>query len=397
MAWRASRVEDQRKEFIDKFLSDDMTVKDLCEEFQISRKTGYKWIHRFQEEGEEGLKDRSRAPHFQAGKTSHNLESKILEAKRKRMKWGPKKIRASLEEQEPTVEWPSVTTIGNILGRNGLVIPRKYRKRFPAKTDPLSHCKAANDVWCIDFKGWFKTKDGLKCDPLTVTDAHSRFILYCSKLNSGRWHDVWQALETLFYDNGLPYYIRHDNGPPFATSGAGRLSTLSVNLVKAGVIPEWIEPGKPYQNGRHERMHLTLKAEGTFPLELTLEEQQMKFRDFLNYFNFERPHEAIGQKTPGSIYMRSEREWDGKLRSPEYNSEYLIKRVRDRGQLAWNGSDIYIGKTLKNEFIGLKESDDGNWLAYYGPVFLGTIDHTGNFTTPTTKHRHSRSYKSRCY
>ncbi len=397
MAWGASKVEDQRKEFISRFLSGNLTVTNLCVEFQISRKTGYKWIRRFEEEGEEGLKDRSRTPHFQAEKTSHDLEVKILAVKHKRMRWGPKKIRGHLVEHEPTIDWPSITTISNILDRNGLVARRKYRKRFPAKTDPLSHCKDVNDVWCVDFKGWFKTKDGLKCDPFTVTDAHSRFILYCSKLYSGKWHDVWQALETLFYENGLPTYLRHDNGPPFATNGAGRLSMLSVNLIKAGVIPEWIEPGRPYQNGRHERMHLTLKNEATFPLELTLEEQQLKFQDFLKYFNFERPHEAIDQKVPGSVYVRSEREWDGKLRPPGYSSEYLIKRVRDRGQVAWNGSDIYIGKTLKNEFIGLKEGDEGVWLAYYGPVFLGAIDQSGCFTTPIKKVRTKKSYRHRCY
>lgn len=397
MALRVAKVENQRKEFIDKLLESEETVADLCREFQISRKTAYKWIRRFKEEGIDGLKDRSRAPHAQAGKTSYDLECKILEVKRKYMRWGPKKIRAYLEEHESAIVWPSLTAFGNILDRNDLVKPRKYRKRFPSKTDPLSHCKAVNDVWCVDFKGWFKTKDLIKCDPLTVTDAYSRFILYCSKLHSGKWRDVWDTLEVLFYEKGLPIYLRHDNGPPFATSGAGRLSMLSVNLIKAGVIPEWIEPGKPYQNGRHERMHLTLEGEAIFPLELTLEEQEKKFREFLKYFNFERPHEALSQKVPGSVYVSSERNWDGKLRSPEYDSEYLVKRVRDRGQVAWNGIDIYIGKTLKNEFIGLKESNNGEWLAYYGPVFLGAIDLKGCFTTPIKRVRPKTSYKSRCY
>jgi len=396
MAWRVAKVEEHRKEFIKQVLIGDRTVTDLCNEYQISRKTGYKWINRHKEQGDQGLKDRSRSPNSQPGKTDNKLVEKILEVKYRYPAWGPKKVLALLENRYPEEDWPSDTTVGNILCRNGLVVPRKYRRRIPAKTDPLSHCNAPNDVWSIDFKGWFLTRDRMKCDPLTISDAYSRFILHCSKLQFGRELDVWKALEELFYKNGLPKYLRHDNGPPFATTGAGRLSGLSVKLIKAGVIPEWIEPGKPYQNGRHERMHKTLEAEGVSPW-LILEEQQMKFKDFVNYFNFERPHEALGQKFPGSVYVPSDRSWNGELRSPEYDSCYLVKRVRDRGQLSWNGVDMYIGKTLKDEFVGVKEDENGDWVVYYGPVFLGTIEHGRNFTTPNEKSRPKRNYKARCY
>lgn len=397
MAWRVTKVEEQRKLFIDAYMSREVSVADLCRDFGISRKTAYKWIDRFRAGGEEGLKDRSRAPHKQAGKTGLHLEDRILEVKDKYKAWGPKKILAYLKKEEPEESWPSSTTIGNILDKHGLVIPRKYRKRYPPKTDPLAHAKAPNDLWCIDFKGWFKTKDHVKCDPLTVTDASSRFILYCTKLHSNKGVDVWETLEKLFYEYGLPTCLRHDNGPPFATNGAGRLSMLSVLLIKAGILPEWIDPGKPYQNGRHERMHRTLKAEATFPLQLTLEEQQMKLKEFQRYFNFERPHEALGQVTPGSIYVPSNRVWDGKLRPPEYGSEFIVKRVRQRGLMSWNGTDIYIGKTLKNEFVGLKENEEGEHSVYYGPVFLGVVDHTGAFTTPSREVRPNRNHKVRCY
>jgi len=396
MAWRVTKVEEQRKEFIKQLHSGDKTITDLCEEYQISRKTGYKWIKRHQENGDDGLKDRSKAPHSQPSKTEDRLEQKILEVKYRYPKWGPKKVRASLETHHPEEDWPSNTTIGNILARNGLLVPRKYRRRIPVKTEPLSHCNAANDVWSIDFKGWFLTKDHIKCDPLTISDAHTRFILYCAKLQSGKEHEVWKVLEELFYNMGLPRYLRHDNGPPFATNGVGRLSGLSVKIIKAGVIPEWIEPGKPYQNGRHERMHKTLKAEGIFPLQLTLEEQQMKFKEFIHYFNYERPHEALGQKCPGSVYLPSKHVWNGKFCSPEYESGYLVKRVRERGLLSWNGMDIYIGKTLKNEYIGLKEEDEG-WAVYFGPVYLGTIDLRSNFIIPVKSYRTKYSYKVRCY
>lgn len=397
MAWRVAKVEEYRKEFIDQVNNGGRTITDLCNEYQISRKTAYKWIYRYQENGEKGLKDRSKSPHSQARKTNDRLIQKILEVKNKYPSWGPKKILAILETNFPQDNWPSDTTIGNILERHGLVIPRKYRKRFPSKLDPLSHCHAPNDIWSVDFKGWFLTKDGIKCDPLTITDAHTRFILSCIKLECGKEPEVWKVLEGLFYKNGLPKYLRHDNGPPFATVSAGRLSKLSIKLIKAGIIPEWIEPGKPYQNGRHERMHKTLKAEGIFPLRLTLDEQQMKFRDFIHYYNFERPHESLGQRPPGSIYVPSDRSWDGNLRSPEYDESCLVKRISERGQTSWKGRDVYIGKTLKGEYIGIKEGEQGEWKVYFGPVFLGIIDNENNFITPLKCQRINRSYKVRCY
>lgn len=397
MSWRVTKVEEQRKEFITRAALGDMAITELCKEYQISRKTAYKWINRYKQFGDEGLLDKSRKPLTQAGKTKEGLEQRILEVKHRYPTWGPKKVLALLEINHPEEDWPSDTTIGNILSRNGLVETRKRRKRMPAKTDPLSHCHAPNDVWSIDFKGWFWTKEHLKCDPLTISDAYSRYLLCCLKLHSGKESDVWKVLDKLFHQNGLPVYLRHDNGPPFATTGVGRLSSLSVKLIKAGVIPEWITPGKPYQNGRHERMHRTLKAEGILPLQLTMKEQQIKFNDFVRYFNFERPHEAIGQRCPGSIYVPSDRHWDGKFRSPEYDSTCLAKRVRDRGQLSLNGVDIYIGKTLSNEFVGLKEDENGNWSVCYGPVFLGTIDQSGILTTPTEIYRKKKVYKTRCY
>lgn len=397
MAWGVTKVEEQRQNFIQNVLLGEKTITDLCKEFQISRKTGYKWIHRHEDHGAEGLKDQSRRPHFQAGQTNDVLIQRILEIKHKYPTWGPKKVLASLQMLYPNEEWPSDTTVGNILSKNGLVEPRKLRKRFPSKTDPLSHCNAANDVWSIDFKGWFLTKEGVKCDPLTISDAHTRFIFYCNKLYSGKESEVWRVLEDLFHKNGLPRHLRHDNGPPFATNGAGRLSRLSVKLIKAGVIPEWIEPGKPYQNGRHERMHRTLKKEAVFPSQLTLEEQQLKFQEFIHYFNFNRPHEALEQRYPGSLYTISERTWDGKLHSPEYNNEYLVRKIHARGQLCWNGSDIYIGKALGNEYVGIKGADDGTWAVHFGPVSLGIIDHRGEFTTPIESSRLKKNYKVRCY
>ena len=397
MAWGLTKVEEKRKEFIDSYLKKENSFTELCREYQISRKNGYKWVARYEKGGVEGLKNQSRAPITQAGKTNDRLISEILKVKQKYMAWGPKKILAILQKDHPSEDCPSTTTIGKILDEHGLVIPRKYRNRLPAKTDPLSHCQQPNDVWCIDFKGWFTTKDNVKCDPLTLTDAYSRFILHCCKLEYNNTEFVWQILDQLFYKHGLPNYMRHDNGPPFATRGAGRLSGLSVKLIKAGVQPEWIEPGKPYQNGRHERMHLTLQKEGVFPLQLTLKEQHMKFKEFQKYFNDERPHEALGQKCPSSVYVPSNRVWTGKLNPPDYSQEYTVKRVRERGQLSWTGKDIFIGKALKDEYIGLKGDDLGNWLVYFGPVLLGVINQQNEFEMPQVASTRSSKYKAQIF
>lgn len=397
MAWRSTQVEHQREDFITAYKENTYTISELCQQFAISRKTGYKWLTRFENEGKEGLVDRSRARHSQPHKVTSEQTQKILDAKHRYLKWGPKKIAAFLEQNQPLEKWPSGTTIGRILGEHDLIIPRKYRKRFPAKTDPLSHAQKPNDVWCIDFKGWFQTKDHIKCDPMTLTDAHSRFLIYCSKLHANTVEEVWKSLKRIFYTYGLPNYLRHDNGPPFATNGAGRLSRLSVNLIKAGVIPEWIDPGKPYQNGRHERMHLTLKGEGVFPMKLTLKEQQMKFMEFQRYFNMERPHEALQQRTPASVYQPSTRTWDGQLHAPEYSQEYQVKRVRASGTISLCGIDVFVGKTLENEYVGLKENEDGNQAIYFGPVFLGTIDHEYQLIQPTRRARKPNKYKQRIY
>lgn len=395
MAWRVINLEKQREDFITNYLTNDLSITDLCREFSISRKTGYKWISRYELEGLEGLKCLSKTPHNQINKTPNEIVKLILSIKNDFQKWGAKKILGYLKINYSQENWPSRTTIDKILSDHGLIVPRKYRKRFPAKIAPLSHCNDNNDVWCIDFKGWAKTKDNIKCDPITLTDAHSRYLLYCRKLHVNTAESVWDVLSESFHKYGLPLYLRHDNGPPFATSGAGRLSHLSVNLIKAGVTPEWIQPGKPYQNGRHERMHLTLKQEGVFP-SLTLEEQQMKFIDFQKYYNFTRPHEALKQNTPGSLYTPSPRTWNGKLKSPEYLEKYKTKKVREGGQIALHGNDVFIGKTLKNEYVGLKENEEGHLSVYFGPVFLGVINDQNQLVQPKLT-RTTTKYKTRIF
>lgn len=391
MAWKELSVVDQRKNFIDEFLKYELTMAELCRQYEISRTIGYKWLARFKAEGYEGLIDRSRAPIVQARETCPEIISEILRIKAKWGKWGPKKILARLQMEQPDIIWPSITTIGNILSRHGLVVPRKYRKPFPAKNSSLTSIDQLNDVWSVDFKGWFITKDGCKCDPLTLTDNFSRYLLRCVKLPKNDVGCVWALFDAAFREYGLPYYVRHDNGPPFATSSVGRLSSLSIRLIKAGVIPEWIEPGNPQQNGRHERMHGTLQQEGVFP-ELTLEEQMMKFKEFQEYYNFERPHESIGNQTPGSIYRPSDRMWTGRLKSPEYPDDYKKGRVRSCGKMLWKGQEIYIGRVLADEYVGIKEDPEIGYEMYFGPILLGKLTKENEFQIERRKVR-KRTYK----
>lgn len=393
MAWGVIEVEERRKQFILESKQGIVTISDLCQAYSISRTTAYKWLSRFNQEGEPGLLDKSRARKTQPHRTEKEIIDLILELKFKHSSWGAKKLKAILEARLPNFSWPSLSTFNEILNQNGLVVPRKLRKRLPIRTTPLAHCIQANDVWCADFKGWFLTANGEKCDPFTLTDGSSRFLLRCLQLHSNDAEHVWAVLDHAFREYGLPLYLRTDNGPPFATTGAGRLSKLSVKLIKAGVLPDWIAPGKPHQNGRHERMHGTLQAETATPPQPNLEQQKMKLAEFQEYYNFSRPHEAIGQKTPGSVYCRSDRTWRGKLTYPEYDADTKVGWIRSCGKLSFGSKEIYIARALACEPVGLKEIGDRIFEVYYGPILLGTIDELKRFHIPREKSR--RDYPKR--
>jgi putative transposase len=371
MTWRIMKVDEQRSLFIKSYLEKRFDLSDLCRQFGISRPCAYKWIKRFKKEGWEGLKNRSTVPLNSPKATSTVLVKEILKIKYERPKWGPKKVWGHLINNRKDISWPSPTTVENILKKHGLVERRKLRKRLAKAVNPLVECNSSNDIWCIDFKGWWLTKEKQMCGPFTLMDAHSRFLLCCQQLNQNDTTHVWAIFERLFREFGLPLRVRSDNGPPFATLGAGRLSRLSINLIKAGVMPEWIEPGQPQQNGRHERMHLTLEKEGV-DLDANFVSQIKKLEEFANYYNFIRPHEALGQKTPNTVYQRSSRYWDGKLKSPEYSNEYKIGKVKSCGKMSWKNREIYIGRVFEGEPIGLKLEDE-SLKAYYGLIFLGVI------------------------
>jgi putative transposase len=390
VAWGEIKVEEQRKLFIEDCLSGNLSLANICRKYQISRDTGYKWLKRFEIEGQEGLKDKSRAPLIQSAATNPHIENQIVALRLQYPTWGPKKVRAFLERNYPKIIWPSTTTIGNILDKHGLTVARKYRRRVPPSTTPLAHCLEPNDVWCMDFKGYFMTALGEKCDPFTLTDACSRFLLRCVKLELNRTEQVWGILDAAFREYGLPLYLRSDNGPPFATCAPGRLSKISINLIKAGVIPEYIQPGKPQQNGRHERMHLTLKNETASPPANNLELQMIRFQEFREYFNFTRPHEALEQKVPADLYRSSPRSWDGHLRAPEYLETQLKRKVMLSGCISWNGKNLFISETLIGEYVGITETVGEDLEVRYGPIILGIIDPNIIFKVPAHKKRRSR-------
>lgn len=372
MPWEEVKVVDKRQEFIEFFLKKEHSFSHLCRQFGISRKSGYKWVERYENEGIEGLIDRSTAPYNQYNITSEEVIELIISIKSKFATWGPKKIHAYLLNHYQLKEYPCKTTVENLLKRNGLVAPRKYRRRLAVQASPLLNCYHPNDIWCTDFKGWSMTSDDRRFGPYTLMDADSRFLISCTQLIIDNTDHVWAVLEQAFYEYGLPLRIRSDNGPPFATTSPGRLSRLSIKLIKAGIIPEWIEPGHPEQNGRQERMHLTLQSEGISDT-LNLSQQIKKIEEFRDYYNFVRPHEAINQKCPGEVYTFSNRQWHGRLRSPEYPDNYKVGKVKSCGKMSWSGREVYISRVFEGEPIGICETERG-LVAYYGPIQLGVIE-----------------------
>ena len=376
MGWKETCAVEERVRFVVAVQKHEDSIAALCRRFGVSRRVGYKWLTRFETEGVAGLFDRSRAPLHHPQAIEDSIAERCLEVRRAHPTWGPLKVRAYLERAAPATEWPAASTIGELFDREGLTVKRKLRRRSPPSSAPFAHCEAANDIWCIDFKGWFLTGDGKRCEPLTLTDAHSRYLLRCQALPRTDTGHVWPVLDAAFREFGLPRYLRSDNGSPFASCGAGGLSKLSVKLIKAGVTPERIDPGKPQQNGRHERMHLTLLQEVADPPANSMREQLKRLRDFQHLYNEERPHQALDNATPADRYQASSRRFDGVLREPDYDDQE-VRRVRYNGQIKLGGNMIYISRALVGEPVAVAETEDC-WIVSYGPVMLGTIAYGGD-------------------
>jgi transposase InsO family protein len=378
MGWRETCAVTERMRFMTAVEQEDASFSVVCRRFGVSRKTGYKWLERYQAEGVLGLVDRSRAPLTHPDAVPTAIAERCLAVRRRHPTWGPVKVRAWLERQDAETAWPVASTIGELFGRAGLTVKRRVRRRGPPSSAPLAPCGAANDVWCTDFKGWFRTGDGARCEPLTLSDAHSRYLLRCQAMARTDTEHVWPVFDAAFREFGLPQRLRSDNGPPFASRGAGGLSRLSVMVIKAGVVPERIMPGKPQQNGRLERLHLTLLQDTADPPAHSLRQQLKRFKDFQRLYNEERPHQALGQDTPAEHYECSLRRWDGVLREPDYGGDHMVRRVRHSGEIRWWGSTVYISEALVGEPIGLIEDEGGNWSVFYGPIALGFIAHDGD-------------------
>lgn len=373
MPWSHSTPMDQKTQFIADYLRQTLSFSELCALYHVSRKTGYKWVSRYEELGASGLEDRSRRPHSSPHQTPEELVTALTEARRHHPTWGAKKLLAYLSRRDPDRPWPTRSVCCAILSRHGLV-PKPRRRRRPGHPGkPATLVTAPNEVWSADFKGQFKTRDGRYCYPLTVTDNYSRFLLGCQALKSVRVADSQAVFRTLFREYGLPSRIRTDNGVPFATVSLARLSRLSAWWVRLGVLPELIEPGCPQQNGRHERMHRTLKAETTRPPAATMRSQQRTFDRFRREYNEERPHEAIGMQTPASLYAPSPRPYPERLPRLEYPQHFETRYVSYNGGIRWRSGWVNVSITCAGEYVGLEESDDGRWDVYFGPLKLGRL------------------------
>jgi len=364
---------DERMRFVIR-LQDGESMASLCREFGISRKTGYKILERYEQCGLEGLSDRTRRPFRYANQLPEQIEAAIVAARREKPTWGARKIRERLLRRLPhAVKVPACSTIHAVLDRHGLV-SRPHRSRTRAQGTPLSEGLKPNDLWSTDYKGEFQLGDKRYCYPLTVTDHASRFLLLCEAMESNREDSAFMAFERLFKERGLPGAIRSDNGVPFASPhGLFNLSKLSVWWLRLGISIERIRPGHPQQNGRHERMHLTLKQEATRPAGQNLLQQQAKFDDFIEDFNHQRPHEALAMQCPAELYVPSLRPYLG-IPEPHYPFHDRTVLVTSCGRLCLYRKKINLSKSLAGQAVGVKEVDTGIWLVSFMDYDLGYVD-----------------------
>jgi len=383
MPWKASSVVEERTRFVLDYERGMQTMTELCRIYGISRETGYAWWYRYCARGLEALRDLGRAPRRHPNQTPAAVEEAVLALRREHMRWGPRKLKAVLERDGR--RWPAASTIGAIVGREGLVIPRKKRRRVPPYTEPFAAADGPNRVWCADFKGWFRTQDGERIDPLTLTDAHSRYLLRCQAVEKTDTERVQAIFEAAFREYSLPEAIRTDNGAPFASRAIAGLSRLSVGWMKLGITPERIQAGHPEQNGRHERMHRTLKdATATRPA-ANRRAQQRAFDRFRREYNEERPHEALGMQTPAAVYTPSPRPYPARVPEPEYPSAMQVRRVQRKGQFDWKHRDVFLSEVLWGERVGLEPVDDRYWCVYFAAFPIACFDSRELRTFPLPK------------
>ena len=377
MPWKETHVEDQRLQFIAAHLDEDAgwTMIDLCRCFGVSRKTGYKWVRRYEQGKLTALKDLSRAPHMHPNQVPAEIVRELIAVRKKHRTWGARTILYRLQRDQPAQSWPAPSTITEILKRHGLVRARRRRRqRIGSAAQMLSVPTQANDVWGVDYKGWFLTRDGKRCNPLTVSDLHSRYLLECQRVEKQNTVCTQPIFVRLFREYGLPAAIRSDNGSPFGSTGLGGLTRLAVQWVKLGIRLERIVPGRPDQNGCHERMHLTLQRATACPPRANGRAQQRAFGIFRDEFNNQRPHHALNGDVPAQWYHPSPRAYPKQVAEIEYPSHFEVRRVRTSGEIQWRGEMIYVSHTLVGELVGLEMISERHWEMSFGPIRLAMLD-----------------------
>ena len=375
MPWKETCTMNERIAFIDAWLEHGSNISQLCRRFHINRKTGHKWINRFKVEGLPGLADRSRARLTQSHQTPEAVVEQILELKSLHPDWGPVTIDSKLYRSDPDFPWPAVSTIGEVLKRHNLVKTRRKRPKVPPQTQPLAHANEPNDVWSADYKGQFQLGNGRWCYPLTITDNCSRILISCQGLYGPQLRPTMAEYKRAFQEYGLPRRIRTDNGFPFAMVTLGGLTALTVWMIKLGVLPERIDLGCPQQNGRHERMHRTLKAATAAPPKGNLSAQQRAFNRFRHEFNTVRTHQGLGRGIcPMDIHRTSLRRYPGHLPEMHYPDPYLIRKVKCGGYMKLNGHAFYLTRQLIGEYVGLEPIGLDLWQLYFGELKLGLVD-----------------------
>lgn len=375
MPWLETSPVEERMQFIADAFSDRFTMSELCARYGISRRVGYKWLARYEEEGRRGLRDRSRAPHHCPHRINDALADLICDFRRQHPFWGARKLLRVLATRNPKVRaWPAPSTAADLLARRGLVMKRRRRRphQHPGVVPPTT--QAPNDLWTADFKGEFKTGNGIYCYPLTIADQHTRFLLTCHGLLSTQTVTARPVFERAFREYGLPNAIRTDNGVPFVTQAIHGLSYLNVWWMRLGIQHQRILPGRPDQNGAHERMHRTLKRQAVRPVKQTGTAQQKVFDSFREEYNAVRPHEYLNQETPASHYAASPRPYPSRLSHPEYPGHYLVKKITTGGTFRFQHQLLYIANSLVDQHIGLEEIDDGVWSIYFNTVLIATLN-----------------------
>jgi transposase InsO family protein len=385
MPWKASSVMEEKLRFIFEYERKESTMGELCSQFGISRETGYVVLRRFRQYGLRGLEELDRAPQRHPNQTSAELERTVLELRQAHMRWGPRKLKRILERDHAGRAWPATSTLGEIIKRAGLVVPRKKRRRAAPYTEPLAHAMESNRVWCADFKGWFKAGDGTRVDPLTISDAWSRYLLRCHAVEKTDTERVRAVFEAAFREYGMPQAIRTDNGAPFASAALRGLSRLAVWWIKLGISPERIEAGHPEQNGRHERMHRTLKQDLQPGRDWRAQQRQLD--QFRQDYNQLRPHEALGMQTPAALYAPSPRSYPERVPEVEYPDTMQVLRVKSHGHFRWKKHDIFLSEVLWGVTIGLLPFDEQSFKVYFAHLPLALFNHRLLRVTPLSENK----------